>query len=253
MADHVSNADLGEDPDDRTLADALYGEFFQPAQPRPTSTEKLPGTAEDILAMIAQVQDLFDRSERWQMVTADDHANPLAAAIQGLPSNVKILSPHKDLVLHGEIAISSAKSDSNQADSNVKPDDAGSAYTNEFTLAASSEDVEEVSEWEAWMYSAGKEESDNVGLWEQVSAAIDPSPDPQSLGGKLHLKCAALPTGWTLGDVVVYEQDDIEPLVVLTVRRLEGGYELSYDSADRALLTSDSVGVDLRLLPVEGV
>lgn len=53
--------------------------------------------------------------------------------------------------------------------------------------------------------------------------------------------------------MVVYEQDDIEPLVVLTVRRLEGGYELSYDSADRALLTSDSVGVDLRLLPVEGV
>lgn len=129
--------------------------------------------------MIAQVQDLFDRSERWQMVTADDHANPLAAAIQGLPSNVKILSPHKDLVLHGEIAISSAKSDSNQADSNVKPDDAGSAYTNEFTLAASSEDVEEVSEWEAWMYSAGKEESDNVGLWSKClrPSILHPTPN----------------------------------------------------------------------------
>lgn len=238
------------DSNRRRLAEALHRELFV-AAPLPDPAKELPFPETDALAIIQGARERYAQSERWPMRAANGGSNPLAAAIQGNDTPVQVFRPDGRLAMEASLgahwvtpASATPASHHDQTELDTIPGLRGDSGDDDSEFSPLGADLA--------LSAASDDEDEDLDLWDQVeeltAASVGASHEPD----RLWLTCPELPDNWTLGDVVIYSHEDSEPLTVLTVRRVDRGYELSFDPDDLGLLSCDTACVDLRLLPVKG-
>ena len=230
MMKNENNPRPGCSKSDRAeLARVLVDELFESEQTEIASESPSKIAKTDIVRILESVRLSLQSAEHWRLKSTEGSANPLAMVLRGRSVEVQLACPDGTL-FHAKLTL--AQSSINRDNGLLTP----GKSSNPDLIA---EDVYSLSA------SGGHEEEDEFHLepWEE---------SPTSAEGHLRLECRTWPSDRRLVDVLVSEKHGDEPLAVMTVQRAGFDYELRYDSDDLTLLESESVVVELRVIPTQG-
>lgn len=229
-------------PDPEKLARILTREMFGSDETTTEDSGSSPIPEADILAILAKVDRSHAAAERWSLRSGTDGGNPLVEALAGYTVPVEIVRPGGDEAIHGRLSVALTSIQRDDDVRSTSPQDivglaAKDGYRLDvFSLGASTPDDEDT-------YINDSDEPED---------SLREADREQPTEGKLWLDCPAWPKDRRLVDLLVCGADDPEPLAVLTVRRCDGGFELTYDAEDRDLLLCESVAIDMRWVPTKG-
>jgi hypothetical protein len=232
-------------PDPEKLARILTRELFGSDETTTEDSDASPIPAANILAILAEVDRSHASAERWSLRSGIDGGNPLVDALAGYTVPVEIVRPGGDEPVHGRLSFAPT---SRRGD-----DELWSEPSRDDVLQLAAKDGDRLDAMPS-LSASNADDDDQIDTddWDEPEGTYREADHHRSSEGKLWLEFPAWPENRRLVDLFVCGADDPEPLAVLTVRRCDGGYELTYDADDRDLLLCESVAIDLRLLPTQG-